>query len=128
MLTKMLTAMMMTGALWVAGDAAYQKLDCCFLGLDCCQPQRECCFRATSTKESNCCLSGSDRGKPAPACCAALKSDCCATKSSCCEATYVYCTRTEEVYEGCCCEIVNGQHRCLVTGIVSDECCCIPLD
>ena len=35
---------------------------------------------------------------------------------------------TGEVYEGCCCEVVNGGFRCLITGIVSDECCCIPLE
>jgi hypothetical protein len=69
------------------------------------------------------------------------KSSCCSEKTSCCsetttaakngpccDANIVYCLRTGELYHGCCCEIVNGRHRCTITGEVSDECCCVPID
>ena len=38
MFTKIVAALAMTGALWVAGDAAYSRLDCCFPGSVCCDP------------------------------------------------------------------------------------------
>jgi hypothetical protein len=128
MLTKLLSAVVLTGALWVAGDAAYQKFDCCTQGSDCCNPPRECCVLATKQKASDCCSRGSDCCNPSRECCLAAKSSSKAQTTSCCQSTYVYCTLTDEIYEGCCCEIVNGRHRCLVTGTVSDVCCCIPLN
>lgn len=72
MLTKMVTALVMSGALWVAGDAAYQNVECCFPGSSCCQPPRECCYSATS----------SDSGST-PACCKTGE-DCCLEPGSCC--------------------------------------------
>ena len=136
MLTKVLTTLMLTGALVVAGDATYQRVGCCFPGADCC-PFSSCCFGVAQQK-SNCCSTQSTRSDccAAPSrstaqssCCAQEKNCCSATTTSpCCDAAFVYCTRTGEIYLGCCCEIVNGQYRCLITGAVSDECCCIPLD
>ena len=120
MFIKIFSAIALTGALWVGGDAAIKSVGCCYPGSFCCDPPRECCFEAGNVKTSGCCASKST-------CCSA-KSTTTATAAACCNAAYVYCTLTGEVYEGCCCEIVNGQHHCLITGTVSDECCCIPLD
>ena len=118
MLTKMLAAVVMAGALYVAGDAAYQKFGCCPT------PASGSCGSITSTDESDCCASSSS-------CCSAAKSSCCTTTvkaAVCCDAEYTYCTRTGQVYEGCCCEVVGpGLYRCLITGEVSEECCCVPI-
>lgn len=121
MLTKMLAAIVMTGALWVAGDAAYQKFGCCFEGSDCCNPARECCVLAAKQPASDCCSTGSS-------CCSAVKSNSNVETTRCCDSAYTYCMQTGEIYDGCCCEIVDGQFRCLITGVVSDECCCIPIE
>src|SRR5947209_5262738 len=103
MLIKMLAAVALSGALWMAGDAAYQNFGCCSGSSECCYPPRECCFGATTPTAHNCCTEA--------------KANCCAQEgTSCCDASIVYCTRTDEFYEGCCCEIVDGRHLCLVTG------------
>lgn len=123
MLTKAFTAVVLAGALWVAGDAAYQRLDCCRPGANCCSPARECC-ELTSSSSSNCCSTASRASLLAG------KHDCCssATTAPCCNATINYCTRIDQIVSGCCCEFVDGQYRCLITGEVSSECCCIPLE
>lgn len=132
MLTKIVTAVLLTGALVVAGDAAYQKIGCCFHGSECCDPASECCLNsANPTSTGNCCST-----QETPSCCSSVsrsalaKKSCCseANPAPCCDAAFTYCTRTGLIYEGCCCEVVNGQYHCLITGIVSDECCCVPID
>ena len=71
MLTKLCAAVVMAGALWVSGDAAYQSLGCCNAGSECCDPVSECCVSATSQKTSDCCSSGSDCCAPVSECCVA---------------------------------------------------------
>ena len=112
MLTKMMAAIVMTGALWVAGDAAYQKFD---FGA---QP-KSCCLKKVTP---DCCSTGSS-------CCEVSRKSCCTSTANarCCDAAYVYCTLTGEIYQGCCCIIVDGRDFCLATNTFVDECCCIPL-
>ncbi len=128
MMTKMLTAIVMTGALWVAGDAAIQQFGCSFRCPFSSQGTGGCCVLATKPKAGDCCSSGSDWCTPARECCVGAKVSGSAASASCCTTAFSFCTRTGEVYEGCCCEIVNGQYRCLLTGAVSAECCCIPIE
>lgn len=64
MLTKLFAGLVMAGALWVAGDAAYSSVGCCYSGSECCPS--ECCAAETS----DCCSAGGD--------------DCCAPVSACC--------------------------------------------
>jgi hypothetical protein len=71
MLTKMCAAVVMAGALWVGGDAAYTSFGCCFPGSECCNPASECCVGVTSEKTSDCCSSGSDCCTPVSECCVA---------------------------------------------------------
>src|SRR5262249_48705482 len=95
MLTKALVAIAMTGALWVAGGAAYQNFDCCSPGSDCCNPPHECCVLATKAKTGDCCGSGSDCCFPPRECCVlatkAKASDCCAGGSDCCSPPHDCC-------------------------------------
>ena len=69
MLTKVLTAIVLTGALWVAGDAAYQKFGCPLQALGLCPLQRGCCSSETPAKTDGCCPSSSECCKQAPECC-----------------------------------------------------------
>ena len=76
MLTKLMAAVVMTGALWVTGDAANKQLgfslpgslccpfSCCssessrcYSGEVCCDPPRECCFGETPTPAKPTCCS-----------------------------------------------------------------------
>ena len=66
MVTKLLTALVMSGALWVAGDAAYQRFDCCSTSV-------KSCHSAPATKSDDCCDVPSN-------CCSAKKTP----KKSCC--------------------------------------------
>jgi hypothetical protein len=115
----------MGGALLVAGDAAYKQFGCCtsrcnYSPPPCCAtqptPSSDCC----STKQPECC--------EAPSACCLLTAKSAAKISECCNATYTYCTRTETINVGCCCEVVDGRFRCLLTGEISDECCCVPIE
>jgi hypothetical protein len=83
MLTKMMAALVMTGALWVAGDAAYQSFGCCHAGSECCYPVSECCFSAASQQTDDCCASGSDCCAPVSECCVAAKGTAPAAKACC---------------------------------------------
>jgi hypothetical protein len=118
----MLASVVLAGALWVAGDAAYKHFGCCDVGADCCSEPSACCLVSAKQPTSDCCSTA----KPVSECCAVKTSA--SAPQPCCDAAFTYCTRTDTIYEGCCCEVVNGQYRCLITGIVSDECCCIPLN
>ncbi len=130
MLTKMLVAVVMTGALWVAGDAAYQRLGNC--STKCGTLPRECCYSASTDDTDDCCSTGSECCVPSRECCltAAKKtSTCCAGEGqACCDALFVYCTISGEVSVGCCCEVVDGERRCLVTGTAATPGCCIPIE
>ena len=130
MLTKTLIAVVMSGALWVAGDAAYQQFGCCRQRSECNTPSP--CCTSTPAKSEECCPGGgSDCCAPPSACClltAKARANAAQQTGACCEATFVYCTRTDSIYVGCCCEVVNGEHRCLITGETSKECCCIPIE
>ncbi|MBM3994205.1 MAG: hypothetical protein FJ303_08640 [Planctomycetes bacterium] len=126
MLTKMFAAMLLTGAVWVAGDAAYERLGCCHSQSECGELRPTC--GSTSQVRRDCCSAAKNKASD----CCSKRSDCCSAGANakgrpCCDAAYTYCTQTGDVYEGCCCEVVNGRFLCLITGIVSDECCCIPL-
>src|SRR5687767_10847426 len=97
MLTKVLTAVLLSGALWVAGDAAYQKLGCCFPTSECCDPPRECCFDAENQSSSSSCCSTKSSCCDAPSRSSlTAKKSCCseANPVQCCDAAIVYCTRT----------------------------------
>ena len=109
MFTKLMAAVVMTGALWVAGDSLYREFGTCSHG---CRAQR--------TPEN--CSTGSS-------CCEVTRSSCCAqaATSQCGNSHFSYCTRTDQIVEGNCCEAVDGRFRCLITGEVSDECCCVPV-
>jgi hypothetical protein len=113
MLTKLMAAVVMTGALWVAGDSLYREFSTC-------GQQSGCSSRAQRTID--CCSTSTG-------CCEVTRSSCCSKTAvgACCDSPLTFCTRTGEVYEGCCCEVVNGQYRCLITGETSDECCCVPI-
>jgi hypothetical protein len=70
MLTKMMAAVVMTGALWVAGDAASKNLGCCFLGSLCCSPTEDCCYGVKNTStETDCCSPGTVCCDPPTDCC-----------------------------------------------------------
>lgn len=76
MLTKLFSAVVLTGSLWVAGDAATRQLGCCYPGADCCNPPQECCFSGacpttaqTQAKADDCCAPGSACCNPANECC-----------------------------------------------------------
>jgi hypothetical protein len=125
MLTKAITAIILSGALWVAGDAAYRQFGCCHLN-DTCPLSGGCCHETPTQPSGDCCSQGASRADLLKSCCengaTAAKAD------ACCDAAISFCTRTGEFYQGCCCEVVNGQYRCLLTGEISDECCCIPVE
>lgn len=116
MITKLMAAIVMTGALWVAGDSVYRNIEFCPFSGGCCSS------RVRETPD--CGSTGSD-------CCSISRKSCCSqeqlVQTRCCDAPYVYCTLTGEIYEGCCCIIVDGRDFCVATGTFVDECCCIPL-
>ncbi len=101
MLTKVFAAFALVGALVVAFDASVTSIG------------QSAPTERTAAVQKSCC---------------AEQSSCCVAHEPCCDAAYTYCTRTGQVYEGCCCEIVDGLYRCLVTGQISEECCCIPVE
>jgi hypothetical protein len=127
MLTKVLAPVLLVGALWVGGDAAYKHFGCCQSDIESSGAPSACCLVKTKAPKSDCCSTGSECCQPISECCLAVKTNTTAAQP-CCNAAYSYCLRTDTIVEGCCCEIVNGQYRCLLTGEVSDECCCIPID
>jgi hypothetical protein len=65
MLTKALAVIVMTGALWVTGDAAYRKFGCPMQYLGCCHGARESC--SSETKQNN--NEGSSSENKTPECC-----------------------------------------------------------
>ena len=73
MLTKAIYAIVLTGALYVSGDAAFQSLSCCDTGSSCCVVPLECCSGATQKATSDCCSTGSDCCAPLEDCCVAVK-------------------------------------------------------
>ena len=105
MFIKVFSVIALAGALLVTGDATIKGY-------------------LASSSYSKCVVSS----LPVQQSCCAKQAPCCQQEKPCCATAYSYCTRTGEVYEGCCCEIVDGLYRCLITGEVSDECCCIPLE
>ncbi len=54
MFTKCIIAIMLTGTLWVSGDAAIRNFSCCYPGADCCNPPSECCVLNNVAKKSCC--------------------------------------------------------------------------
>ena len=84
MLTKILTAIVMSGALWVAGDAAHQRFDCCPFSGVCCNPPSECCSTVTAVKTGDCCSTGDDCCTPPSDCCSSATSAKKAPTKSCC--------------------------------------------
>ena len=76
MLTKVLTAIVMSGALWVSGDAVSKQFDCCpFTGCpfsaSSCKPKASpgCCSSTTPVKADDCCSPPSAAKALTPSCC-----------------------------------------------------------
>jgi hypothetical protein len=110
MLTKMMAVVMMSGALWVAGDSLYREFGCC-------AKSRQC---ELISPTSDCCSEGSSD------CCLVSRSACCAVAHApAWQAMYVYCDQTEQVHF---CEVTDGEYRCLTTGEILPSCCCTPLE
>jgi hypothetical protein len=129
MFTKIAASVLLVGSLWVGGDAAYKHFGCCQEGLESSSAPSACCLVNAKAPKADCCSTGSECCQPVSECCLAVKAKVStAAPQPCCDAEFTFCTRTGVIYEGCCCEVVNGQYRCLITGDVSDECCCIPLN
>jgi hypothetical protein len=116
MLTKLMAAAVMIGALWVAGDSLYREFGSCDGTSGC----------ASRVRQAPDCCSSTSGG-----CCEVTRSMCCsqsaASTSNCCDSVYTYCTRTGEVNLGSCCEVVDGRYRCRTSGEMLDECCCVPI-
>ncbi len=126
MITKILAAVMLTGTLWVAGDAAVRNFSCCYSGAECCNPPSECCLLAKTTTKSCC---ATKAAKSVKSCCASNSTLVSANAAApCCDSAFTLCLRTGDVVEGCCCEVVDGRFLCLLTGELLDECCCIPIE
>jgi hypothetical protein len=68
MLMKTMIAVVMSGALWVAGDAAYKQFGCCNQRSACNAPP-SCCTITRTPSTGDCCAPESDCCEPARECC-----------------------------------------------------------
>jgi len=68
MLTKSMIAIVLAGALWVAGDAAYKQIGCCNHRSGCNAPP-PCCTLPQSTGTGDCCQPQSECCNPDHQCC-----------------------------------------------------------
>ena len=113
MLTKAMAAVVLMGALWVAGDSLYREFGSCHRSSGC---------AARVQTPPDCCSTGGS-------CCEVTRNSILATAAvnPGCNSVLAYCTRTDQIVEGCCSEVIDGQFRCRLTGEIRDVCCCVPI-
>jgi hypothetical protein len=69
----MMAGVVMTGALWVAGDATSKNLGCCVLDSLCCSPAEDCCYGVKSTSTETNGGVGETPTPAKPSCCSSTK-------------------------------------------------------